>query len=71
PVPMKLRNAVTPLMKREGYGEGYKYAHSFEGGIVPGETYLPDELAGTVLYEPTDRGDEAAIRERLAKIRRR
>ncbi len=71
PVPMKLRNAVTPLMKREGYGEGYKYAHSFEGGVVPGETYLPDELAGTVLYEPTDRGDEAAIRERLAKLRRR
>jgi putative ATPase len=70
-VPMKLRNAVTPLMKREGYGEGYKYAHSFEGGIVPGETYLPDELADSVLYEPTDRGDEAAIRERLAKIRRR
>jgi len=71
PVPMKLRNAVTPLMKREGYGEGYKYAHSFEGGVVPGETYLPDELAGAVLYEPTDRGDEAAIRERLAKLRRR
>ncbi|HEX8794178.1 MAG TPA: replication-associated recombination protein A [Polyangiaceae bacterium] len=71
PVPMKLRNAATPLMKREGYGEGYKYAHSFEGGVVPGETYLPDELTGAVLYEPTDRGDEAAIKERLAKIRRR
>jgi putative ATPase len=69
PVPMKLRNAVTPLMKREGYGEGYKYAHSFEGAVVPGETYLPDELAGAVLYEPTERGDEAAIKERLAKIR--
>jgi putative ATPase len=71
PVPMKLRNAVTPLMMREGYGEGYKYAHSFEGAVVPGETYLPDELVGTVLYEPTDRGDEAAIKERLAKIPRR
>jgi putative ATPase len=70
PVPMKLRNAVTPLMKREGYGEGYKYAHSFEGGVVAGETYLPDELTGQVLYEPTDRGDEAAIKERLAKLRR-
>lgn len=71
PVPMKLRNAVTPLMKREGYGEGYKYAHSFEGAVVPGETYLPDELASAILYEPTERGDEAAIKERLAKIRRR
>jgi putative ATPase len=70
-VPKKLRNAVTPLMKQEGYGEGYKYAHSFEGAVVPGETYLPDELQGTLLYEPTDRGEEARIKERLASIRKR
>jgi putative ATPase len=69
PVPKKLRNAVTPLMKSEGYGEGYKYAHSFEGGVVPGETYLPDELAGSVFYEPTDRGEEARIRQRLEAFR--
>ncbi len=68
-VPMKLRNAVTPLMKGEGYGQGYKYAHSFEGGVVPGETYLPDELEGSLLYEPTDRGEEARISARLAAIR--
>jgi putative ATPase len=68
PVPKKLRNAVTPLMKNEGYGEGYKYAHDFEGGVVPGETYLPDELSGQVLYEPTDRGEEARIKARLAMI---
>ncbi len=68
-VPKKLRNAVTPLMKGEGYGEGYKYAHNFEGAVVPGETYLPEELEGAVLYEPSDRGDEARIRERLAAIR--
>jgi putative ATPase len=71
PVPKKLRNAVTPLMKSEGYGEGYKYAHSFEGGVVPGETYLPDELAGSVFYEPTDRGEEARIRQRLEALRAR
>jgi putative ATPase len=70
-VPKKLRNAVTPLMKGEGYGEGYKYAHDFEGGVVPGETYLPEALVGSVLYEPTDRGEEARIRERLAALRRR
>jgi putative ATPase len=70
-VPKKLRNAVTPLMKQEGYGEGYKYAHSFEGAVVPGETYLPDELAGTILYEPTERGEESRIKERLATIRKR
>jgi putative ATPase len=70
-VPKKLRNAVTPLMKDEGYGAGYKYAHSFEGAVVPGETYLPEELAGEVLYEPTDRGEEVRIKERLAILRRR
>jgi putative ATPase len=70
-VPKKLRNAVTPLMKQQGYGEGYRYAHDFDGGVVPGETYLPDELVGTILYEPTDRGEEARIRERLATLRSR
>jgi putative ATPase len=69
PVPKKLRNAVTPLMREEGYGSGYQYAHDFEGGVVPGETYLPDELAGAVFYEPSDRGAEAAIGERLAGLR--
>jgi putative ATPase len=69
PVPKKLRNAVTPLMKEEGYGEGYKYAHDFGGAIVPGETYLPDELEGHVFYEPTDRGEEVRIAERLSALR--
>jgi len=69
PVPKKLRNAVTPLMKNEGYGEGYKYAHDFEGGVATGETYLPDELVGEVLYEPSDRGEEARIRTRLEALR--
>jgi putative ATPase len=69
PVPKKLRNAVTGLMRREGYSEGYRYAHDFEGHVVPGETYLPDELAGARFYEPTDEGFEKNIRERLARIR--
>jgi putative ATPase len=68
-VPKKLRNAATKLMKEEGYGAGYNYAHDFDGGVVPGETYLPDELVGETLYEPTDRGEEARIRARLAAIR--
>jgi putative ATPase len=70
PVPKKLRNAVTGLMKSEGYGSGYKYAHDFEGHVVPGEVYLPDEIAGTRFYEPTDEGLEKAIRERLARLRK-
>ena len=71
PVPDKLRNAVTPLMREEGYGAGYVYPHDVEGGIVPGETYLPDALEGARLYEPTDRGDEDAVRRRLGEIRKR
>ncbi len=44
PVPQKLRNASTKLMKQMGYGRGYKYPHDFEGNYVEGESYLPDEL---------------------------
>jgi putative ATPase len=69
PVPPKLKNAVTALMKKEGYGEGYKYAHDFEEGFAPGETYLPEELLGTRFYFPTEQGLEKAIGERLTRIR--
>jgi putative ATPase len=69
PVPKKLRNAVTKLMKDEGYRQGYKYAHDYEDGVVPGETYLPDEIAGATLYEPSDHGEEARIKARLASLR--
>jgi len=69
PVPKKLRNAVTPLMKQESYGTGYRYAHDYEGHVVPGETYLPDEISGAQFYEPTEEGLEKAIKERLARLR--
>jgi putative ATPase len=69
PVPLKLRNAVTKLMREEGYGEGYRYAHDEEGGVAVGEVYLPSELAGARFYEPTDRGYERAIAERLRRLR--
>ena len=68
PVPLKLRNAPTPLMKSMGYSGGYKYPHNFEGNYVP-EEYLPDELRGKRYYEPSDNGEEAKIRERLAQWR--
>lgn len=64
PVPLHLRNAPTSLMKEWGYGEGYKYAHNYEGGVVDLQC-LPDELAGQVFYEPTDRGFEAKLASRL------
>jgi putative ATPase len=69
PVPKKLRNAVTKLMKDEGYGDGYRYPPDFEGSVVPGETYLPDALEGARFYVPTNQGLEQAIAERLARLR--
>ncbi len=51
PVPLKLRNAPTKLMKNEGYGKDYKYPHDYEDAVVPGETYLPDALTGATFFE--------------------
>jgi putative ATPase len=70
PVPLKLRNAATKLMKDDGYGEGYRYAHSEDGGVALGETYLPDALVSARFYRPTDRGYERQIGERLRTIRK-
>jgi putative ATPase len=69
PVPKKLRNAVTKLMKDEGYGDGYKYPPDFEDSVVPGESYLPEALDGERFYQPTQQGLEQAIGERLARLR--
>jgi putative ATPase len=69
PVPKKLRNAVSRLMRDEGYGQGYLYAHDFDGHVVPGESYLPDDLTGKRFYRPTDEGLEKAIKDRLERLR--
>ncbi len=70
PVPLHLRNAPTPLMKQLGYGKDYKYAHDYEGHVVPGETYLPESLTGRRYYVPTELGIEAELRKRLESVRR-
>ena len=70
PVPLKLRNAPTPLLSRLGHGAGYRYAHDYEGHVAPGETYLPDSLAGRRYYVPTDLGAEADLKRRLEALRR-
>jgi putative ATPase len=70
PVPMQLRNAVTRPMKAWGYGAGYEHAHNAEDAITDMQC-LPDALAGSIFYEPTNRGVEARIQERLNEIRRR
>ncbi|MDF3983178.1 replication-associated recombination protein A [Luteibacter sp. PPL201] len=68
-VPMHLRNAPTKLMKGLGYGSGYQYDHDVEGGIALGQQCLPDELVGTVFYDPVDRGLELKLREKLTALR--
>ncbi len=67
PVPMQLRNAPTRHMKEWGYGEGYQHAHQFQDALTAMEC-LPPALAGTRFYEPTDRGVEKRIGERLREI---
>jgi len=69
PVPKVIRNAPTRLMKDEGYGEGYVYAHDTEEG-VGGIDCLPEGLRGERFFQPTDRGFEGRLRERLEEIRR-
>ena len=69
PVPMHLRNAPTKLMKDLGYSDGYRYAHDEEGAYAAGETYLPQGIESKRWYQPTDRGLEIKIQEKLEKLR--
>lgn len=68
PVPLHLRNAPTGLMKELGYGKGYRYAHDYDAGVVAQQN-LPENLAGRRYYEPTNRGFERELSERLQRIR--
>ena len=67
PVPMHLRNAPTKLMKELGYGNDYKYAHSYEGNFADLE-FLPQELSGSRLYDPGKNAKEEEIRRRFSKL---
>ena len=69
PVPEHLRNAPTKLMKDLGYGANYRYAHDETGAYAAGETYFPDGMTPPKLYEPTEFGLEAKIREKLEYLR--
>ena len=68
PVPLHLRNAPTKLMKNLDYGKNYRYAHNEEGAYAAGEQYLPDGLEEVKFYEPTNRGLEGKISEKLAHL---
>ncbi|WP_053971492.1 replication-associated recombination protein A [Mangrovimonas sp. ST2L15] len=63
-VPLHIRNAPTKLMKELGYGDNYKYAHSYENNFAEQE-FLPDDIKGTKLYEPGSNSRENAQRDFL------
>ncbi|MBU0749071.1 MAG: replication-associated recombination protein A [Gammaproteobacteria bacterium] len=69
PVPMRLRNAPTKLMKDLDYGRDYRYAHDEPGGYAAGESYLPDGMPPPRWYQPVPRGMEAKIAEKLNHLR--
>lgn len=63
-VPLSIRNAPTALMKELGYGQDYQYAHNYEKNFVMHE-FLPEEISGTVFYEPGRNSREHKLREYL------
>ncbi len=69
PVPVHLRNAPTKLMKELGFGKAYRYAHDEPEAYAAGETYLPDGMSEPGWYQPTPRGLEGRIGEKLAHLR--
>lgn len=70
PIPLRLRNAPTKLMKDLDYGRDYRYAHDEEGGFAAGERYWPDDMEAQAFYQPVPRGFEQRLGEKLAELRR-
>ncbi|MBK7901301.1 MAG: replication-associated recombination protein A [Azonexus sp.] len=69
PVPQHLRNAPTRLMQELGYGKHYRYAHDEPEAYAAGENYFPEGMPAISWYEPSDRGLEGKIRDKLAYLR--
>lgn len=70
PVPLHIRNAPTALMKKLGYGRGYRYPHNYPGAWIEQE-YLPDKVHNRIFYRPTERGFEREIQRRLGRHRKK
>ena len=68
PVPLQIRNAPTKLMKELNYGKGYQYAHDTKDKLTAMQC-LPDSLAGTEYYFPTEQGFEVKYKARLKEIK--
>jgi putative ATPase len=67
-VPDHLRNAPTALAKQQGFGKAYRYAHNEPGAYAAGEAYLPDEMVGMKFYQPSDRGLEKQLQDKMAYL---
>jgi putative ATPase len=70
-VPLRFRNAPTPLMKELGHGSGYRYAHDEANAYASGERYFPDDMPDRRYYHPTPRGLEQRIGEALERLRKK
>ncbi|MCG8672470.1 MAG: replication-associated recombination protein A [Pseudomonadales bacterium] len=68
-VPMHLRNAPTKLMKEQGYGDEYRYAHDYPEAFAAGEKYLPEDIVDSSWYAPVPRGLEIKISEKLKYLK--
>lgn len=68
-VPLHLRNAPTKLMKELDYGREYRYAHDEPDAYAAGENYFPEGMKSKEYYQPSDRGLESKIRERMNYLR--
>jgi putative ATPase len=69
PVPLHLRNAPTKLMQNLGYGKEYRYAHDEPEAYAAGVDYFPDDMPPLNFFQPTPRGLEGKIAEKLAHLR--
>ena len=70
-VPLHLRNAPTKLMKEQGYGEDYHYAHDYPDAFAAGEDYFPESIPPASFYSPVERGLEIRIADKLKDLRER
>jgi len=68
-VPLHLRNAPSTLMREQGFGRNYRYAHDEPEAYAADEQYFPDGMTPTQFYQPTERGLEGRINEKLQHLR--
>ncbi|MGB3727531.1 MAG: replication-associated recombination protein A [Glaciecola sp.] len=66
PVPLHLRNATSEFTEELGHGNGYQYAHNYEYAFTPKQSYLPNEIGEQDLYQPSDRGLEKKLQQKMA-----